>query len=146
MKRMWIPLLFGLLAGMLAACGGASQALALNIEDVWARPGSTGGNGAVYFVIDNPTGEADSLLRASGDIAQSVELHESVMKDDGTMSMVPQEQVPVAAGSQVAFKPGGLHVMLVNLQQDLAPGDQFPLTLTFQNAGEIEIQATVREP
>ena len=145
MKRALIPLLI-LFAWVLAACGGSPAGGELEVVDVWARPGTTGANSAVYFTINNPTGEADSLLRAGGDVARSIELHESVMKDDGTISMVPQEQVPVEAGGRVEFKPGGLHVMLVDLQQNLAPGDEFSLTLTFQNTGDIEVQVPVREP
>ena len=68
------------------------------------------------------------------------------MSDEGTMSMQPQENVPIPNGSEVAFEPGGLHVMLINLESDLRPGDGFSLSLNFQQAGTVEIEVPVREP
>jgi copper(I)-binding protein len=46
----------------------------------------------------------------------------------------------------VEFEPGGLHVMLVNLSRDLKSGDQFKITLNFQNAGDMALDAEVMEP
>ena len=66
--------------------------------------------------------------------------------EGGVMMMVQQENVPVSAESQVEFKPGGLHVMLIGLKQDLNPGDTFAVTLNFENAGEITLDVPVREP
>lgn len=50
------------------------------------------------------------------------------------------------AGGAVAFKPGGLHVMLMDLERDLKPGDTFSLTLKFEKAGARSVQVTVRQP
>jgi copper(I)-binding protein len=69
-----------------------------------------------------------------------------VSMDSAVMVMVPRENVPVKAGSQVAFQPGGLHVMLVGLQQDLQPGDHFTITLNFEKAGPVSLDVAVREP
>ena len=66
--------------------------------------------------------------------------------DNAVMVMVPRENVPVNAGGQVAFQPGGLHVMLVGLQQDLQPGDHFTITLNFEKAGPVNLDVAVREP
>ena len=62
------------------------------------------------------------------------------------MTMVQQENVPVAAGSQVTFEPGGLHVMLIGLTEDLKPGASFKVTLHFEKAGTITLDVPVREP
>jgi len=64
----------------------------------------------------------------------------------GVMMMVQQENVPVGAQSQIEFSPGGLHVMLIGLNQDLNPGDTFQVTLNFENAGQITMDVPVREP
>ena len=64
----------------------------------------------------------------------------------GVMTMVQQENVPVGAQSQIEFSPGGLHVMLIGLNQDLNPGDTFQVTLNFENAGQITMDVPVREP
>jgi hypothetical protein len=84
------------------------------------------------------------LRSASGSVAASVELHMSQM-DNGVMKMQPQEMVEVPAQNKVEFKPGGLHIMLVNLKQDLKSGDRFELTLQFDKAGAQTIQVIVKE-
>jgi copper(I)-binding protein len=77
-------------------------------------------------------------------VAASVELHKTVM-ENGVMKMQPQESVEVPAHNKVEFKPGSLHIMLVNLKQDLKPGDRLELTLQFDKAGAKTIQVSVQE-
>lgn len=125
---------------LLSAC----QPKTITISDAWARPGSRGGNSAVFFVINNPTTRDDSLMSARGDVALNIELHRTTM-NQGVMKMEPQSSVMVPAESQMAFKPGDYHVMLINLGSDLRLGDSFPLVLTFENAGEITLQVRVKE-
>lgn len=126
----------------LVAC---SQNDALTVSDVWARPGLADGNSAVFFTIDNPLGEDDRLLSAASDVAGAVEVHRTIMVDD-TMQMQRQDFVAVPAGETLAFKPGDYHVMLIGLHDDLAVGDSFHVTLTFENAGDIPLDVTVQEP
>jgi periplasmic copper chaperone A len=127
---------------LLSACGGSSG---LTVTDVWARPGNADGNSAIYFVV-TPGSQADTLLSANSDVAMMVELHESTMAADGTMMMNQQENVPIPTGSKFEFKPGGFHVMLMGLKNDLKVGDMFKATLKFEKAGEITVDVTVREP
>lgn len=142
MKRTFPLLIFILILTFTAGCVSSS----LTVKDAWARPSNAGGVGAVYFIIDNPADQDDILLSADSDAAEQVELHQSTMNDDGIMSMQQQESVPVPGGSIVEFNPGGLHVMLINLEKDLEPGDTLTFSLNFQNAGHIQLEATVREP
>jgi hypothetical protein len=128
-----------LAALLLAACAGPQ---ALQVQDAWARPLPAGSNGGVFFVIENSTGQADRLLSASALVADVTELHMSMMHD-GVMQMQMQESVEIPARAEVAFKPGGLHVMLIGLKQGLQPGDTFPLTLIFEKAGKIQVEVTV---
>jgi copper(I)-binding protein len=134
----------GLLIAILIAVGCGGQTLA--VEEAWARPAITGGTGGVYFAIDNPTSQPDILLSAASDVAGSVELHMSMMQEDGAMTMAHQDSVPVPANDRVEFKPGGLHVMLIDLNRDLTAGERFQITLQFQNAGEVSVEAEVKEP
>ena len=132
---------FSVLTLLTSACGAGGGELQVN--DGWARPGLAGGNGGVFFVINNPVG-ADMLLSASSDVANTVEMHKTVLQD-GNMQMVQQMNVPVPIG-ETAFESGDLHVMLIGLKIDLKPGDMFTLTLMFENAGEKKLTVTVREP
>lgn len=137
-------LLFILLAvANLSACAPASGTL--TISDAWARPASKGENGAVYFVIQNNTASDDALINASTDIASTTEAHMSMMNDQGVASMQMQEAAMVPAGENTAFKPGGLHIMMVSLKQDLKVGDTFILTLQFEKAAEISLLVEVKE-
>ncbi len=117
----------------------------LQVIDPWARPGTVGGNSAVYFTIDNPAAQADTLLSAAGDIAGEVELHLSKPGMDGVMMMEQQASVPVAGNSAVFFAPGGLHVMLIGLNQELLAGESFVLQLQFENRGEVTVTVPVEE-
>lgn len=139
MKKMQLWLGFVIVALTLSACGSNR----LNVEDVWVRPGIAGGNSAVYFVINNPAGTEDVLLSAKTPASPSAEMHMSQMDENGVMQMQQQLSVSIPARSQVEFQPGGLHVMLINLPQDLNAGETISLTLTFQNAGEIELSVPV---
>lgn len=145
MKKVLIGLLVlvlvgGILTALLYRPGGFA------VRDAWARTGQAGGNSAVYFVVDNRTSEDDALLGAACDAAMMTQVHETSIDASGTASMHEQASVSTAAHRQTAFQPGGLHVMLMDLKQDLTAGDSLVVTLTFEKAGQIEIEAQVREP
>ena len=129
---------------LVSACGAASGEL--TIQDAWARPANTGENGAAYFIIENGTASDDSLMSVSSDIATAAEVHMSMGDANGVMSMQMQEAVTIPAGEPVEFKPGGLHVMLVNLTRDLKPGETITLTLNFKETGNVVVEVPVKEP
>jgi copper(I)-binding protein len=131
-----------MVAGWLLA-GCASGQLA--VTNIFGLPGSIGGVCAAYFTIDNSTDQVDVLIGASSDIAEVVDMHATVSDAGGVVSMVKQDAVAVPAHGRVEFQPGGLHIMFTNLKRDLKAGDSFPLTLRFQQRGEIQIQVTVKE-
>jgi copper(I)-binding protein len=128
---------------LFSAC--ARNAARVDVSEVWARPGAEGGNSAIYFKVENNTEQDEALLGAACEAAEHVELHMSAMEEDGTMSMHPQHSVPILSGEAVQFAPGGLHVMMIDLRGDLQTGDEFPLTLQFENTGELQVIVTVKE-
>lgn len=130
-------------AFILSACGAAAEE-GMQIRDAWMRPAASGGNGAVYFALQNNTSTADELLGASSDVAEVLEIHESAMEGD-VMSMNMLPSLPLAAGEEVTFEPGGLHIMLIGLKQDLQPDDQLELVLHFRSSGDLTITAHVGE-
>ena len=132
-----------MLATVLAACADDAAADPV-IENVWARPGDTGDNSAAYMDISND-GDADlTLIGASGDIAGAVEVHESSM-EDGMMQMEEIPELVIEAGETVSLEPGGYHIMMMNLEQDLEVGDTFQITLEFEDHDDIELDVTVEE-
>ncbi len=91
--------------------------------------------------------EPVSLVAASTPAAGVAEVHEMAMEKD-VMKMRPVKKLDVAPGKPVELKPGGYHVMLMDLKQPLKAGDTVPLTLTFEKADKsrqtVEVKAEVR--
>lgn len=104
-----------------------------------------GGNSAVYMVIQGGNA-ADALVGVSTDVSEVVEMHETIMDNDVMrMQPVAGQRIDIPANGMVEFKPGGLHIMLINLKQPLMPGENFDLTLDFEQAGQRVVSVEVRE-
>ncbi|MEZ4503425.1 MAG: copper chaperone PCu(A)C [Dehalococcoidia bacterium] len=121
----------------------------ITISEPWARAtaGNPDENSAVYMVITNGADEADRLVSASVDdeLASTVELHETVMQN-GQMRMQPVEGWDVAADAgTLELSQGANHVMLIGLSKQLVVGDTVGLTLHFERAGDVHVDAPVRE-
>ncbi|MFP4004365.1 MAG: copper chaperone PCu(A)C [Alphaproteobacteria bacterium] len=125
-----------------AACAQAGE---LQVVGGWVtEPIGNVQNSAAYFTVENKTGEADRLTAASTSVAARAELHTHIT-EDGVMQMRKLSHVEIPAGQNVRFKPGGLHVMLLDLKQPLKAGERVPLTLTFEKAGEVTVELPVRQ-
>ena len=125
---------------LLSACEASEG---IEVSDAWARTATEGTNSAVYFVIQNHNADADEVIGASTDIANAAEVHESKMEGD-VMRMNHMDSVTLDPSVKVEFMPGGLHVMLIGLKQDLKAGDQVEVTLHFKNNSDLIVKATVR--
>jgi copper(I)-binding protein len=115
----------------------------LVIESPWARASVTR-TGAAYLTVRNGGDEDDRLIGLSTEVADRAKLHASVVQD-GVMRMRPVDAVEVPAHGEAALEPGGLHVMLIGLKAPLEEGGSFALTLTFEDAGEVEVTATIED-
>ena len=103
--------------------------------------------GAVFLTLHSPQTGIDKLLGASTDKAPTVEIHESYVDEaDGTMQMRKVESVEILPNQQVELKPGGFHIMLIDLPAPLVEGETFDVTLNFQNAGSVVVPVTVTAP
>lgn len=147
MKKIFVFVLAGAL--LLSACGGGmtedEHGEGVEAHDYWARAAMAGGNSAVYMLLHNHSTEGDTLLSASSDVAEAVELHLSQMNADGTMAMVQQEKIDLPADGEVELKPGSYHIMLIGLKQELVVGSEITITLTFEHAGEITLTVPVKD-
>ena len=117
----------------------------LMIQDPYARTmGGVGTSGAVFFTVMNHGAEEDRLIDARSDVAQKVELHTHKDDGNGVMQMlhVPEGFV-IPAGGEHALARGGDHVMLMGLTREVDDGDVIILTLVFEKAGEVVIEAPV---
>ena len=99
--------------------------------------------GAGYMTLTNIGTEADRLLAAEGEIAERIEIHQTVVTDGVARMQEQTEGLALEPGTTVVLEPGGLHLMMLGLTGPLNEGDDVPLTLTFEQAGEIEIELAV---
>lgn len=141
--------------GCLALASWTAQAHGSQVGDIRidhpyatpTRPGMT--TGAVYFRSLSNTGKVeDRLVAASTPAAARVELHRMQMHGN-VMRMAPVSHVFLAARATVPMKHGshdGHHLMLFDLKAPLKDGDRFPLSLTFEKAGTVQVQVWVQTP
>ena len=115
----------------------------LHIQHPWSRAlPPVAPTGAAYMVIENRGDASDTLTGAVTPVAEYTELHEHVHQGE-LMKMQRIDEVAIAAGEQVEFSPGGHHVMLFELKEPLVAGNKYPMTLTFERAGEVEVEVYV---
>lgn len=139
MKRI-LPILFVVLF-ILSACGSEKG---IETHNAWMRPTAKGENGSVYFELHNHSSTADELLSITSDVAEAVEIHESKMEGD-VMKMDMLTSLPIDGFADMAFKPGGLHVMLVNLNKDFKINDEFVIVLHFKTYKDITVHVIVKD-
>lgn len=124
---------------------GHSQSSGLSIDHSWARTSPPGAPSAGFLTIHNGTDQNEVLLAVSGDFARRLEVHQSFMAD-GVMKMEEQKAgVVIPAGETVVFEPGGYHLMFMGLDKNFEKGEVYSVTLTFENAGDVELNLPVME-
>lgn len=116
----------------------------LKVGHPWSRATPPSAKvGAGYLSIANQGGVPDRLIAASSPAAGRVEIHEMSM-ESGVMRMRELAQgLAVPAGQRVELKPGGLHLMLMDLAAPLREGGMVPVTLTFERAGRLEVELKI---
>lgn len=151
MKNKWLTwlLVVGLLLSPVLSQAQAADegCAAVSLFNGWARSAPEGmPNGAVFGFLVNLSDQEDTLLSAKTDVAEAVEFHETIVGENDVMQMQPVEGgFVIPPNGYLELKPGGLHVMLINLTSPLEAGSTFALTLNFEQAGEVEVSVPVRE-
>ena len=115
---------------------------ALTLDHLWIKGVPGARNGAMYVEIINNGDSADRLVGARAHIAKKVMLHTQRI-EDGITRMRHIDGIDIPAGSTVRLAPGGDHIMLIGLKGMLMDGELVPVTLVFEKAGEISLQAVV---
>lgn len=117
----------------------------ISVSDPYVRavpPGQP--NSAAFLVLKNADSADHSLVKAASPAASVVELHTHV-QEGGMMKMRPVEKIDIKAGSEAVLQPGGLHIMMIDLTKPLSPGDNVPITLTFEDGSSKSIEAPVQK-
>ena len=133
MKRLLLMLLFA-----------SSPALAqIQIEKPWTRASAPAAKVAGgYMLIRNAGATADRLVAVSSPAAAKVEMHVHV-NDNGVMKMREVRGYDVPAKGSFELKPGGAHLMFVDIKRPLKEGDKLPVKLKFEKAGEVSAEFQV---
>lgn len=134
------------IAAMMALTSTAWAQTTVKVEDAWVR-GTVAQQQATGAFMRLTASQNARLVEASSPVAGVTEVHEMAMEND-VMRMRQIQGLPLAAGQTVELKPGGFHVMLMNLKQTLQAGQNVPITLVFEDANQNrftqQIQAPVR--
>ncbi len=159
------------LALVAAACGSSSKPSAtttagITVTSPWAySTADVATTGVVYLGLRNAGATDDALVgaRVPASVAKTVELHQTVATPGSTMDgamgmgasttttpasalqmMNPVDRIAVPAGATVTLQPGGYHLMLMDLAKPLRAGETVAVTLTFEHAPPVTVQAAVR--
>lgn len=98
---------------------------------------------AAFMTLKNTSDEDVFLVSAKSSVANTVELHTHNMSN-GVMKMRQVEQITIPANSSVQLKPSGLHIMLIELTQDLTKKTRVPLELIFKDGSSLKIEAPIK--
>ena len=127
MKRHTLVTFLALASGLLQA---NAQAQTLTVQDAWARP-TVAGQKTSGAYMKLTARENLQLVGASSPVAGVTEVHEMKMEGD-VMKMRALPALELPAGKAVELKPGGYHIMLMDLKGQLKEGDMVPLTLVVE--------------
>jgi copper(I)-binding protein len=114
----------------------------IKVENAYTRATVPGQMAAGGFMKIENKGIADQLVSASSPVAGEVQLHEMAM-DGNVMRMRQVKDIALPAGGALELKPGGLHLMFMNIKAPLAVGETVPVKLKFAKAGEVEVKMPV---
>lgn len=116
----------------------------IKIESAWARPSlGEARTSAIYLNIVN-AGAQDNLVIAETDVTAHTELHKTIV-ENGISKMTHIHNLTIPANSNVEMKPGGLHIMLMQLPKLLKHNEQIKLKLKFETCGIIELEVPVKD-
>ncbi len=116
----------------------------LQIAQPWSRATPKGAKVAGgYLKITNAGQAADRLIGGSTEVSGPIEVHEMRM-DQGVMTMREVKGgLEIKPGATVELKPGGLHLMFVDLKRQLAKGERVRASLQFEKAGKVDVEFAV---
>ena len=126
--------------------GNGSDGGKIEVRDATVAVPLNPSQAAVRFVIDNGTDVDDALIGATSPVAAGAMVHKSDVDAEGRSTMDAVPSLPIPAEASIVFDPGGLHVMLTGLTEDLEEGDTFPMTLLFEEAGKVDVTVDVVAP
>ena len=133
------------IAAILALSAGVVSAQTIEVKDAWARA-TVQGQRATGAFMKLTAKEGGKLVSVASPVAGVVEVHEMKMDGDVMKMRAVQGGLDLPAGKAVELKPGGYHVMLMDLKTDLKKDTTIPLTLIFKDAKGVETKTEIKVP
>ncbi|MBL8420498.1 MAG: copper chaperone PCu(A)C [Dechloromonas sp.] len=142
MKRLSM-LAAGVLFSTAVLAGAADN---VSVQDPYVRlaPPNAPATGA-FMVIKNNGDKDVKVVKAGNPVSKATELH-THLNEGGVMKMRPVAAIEIKAKGEAVLKPGGLHVMLIDLQAAMQEGDSVPITLIFDDGSSKQVAAKVVRP
>ena len=137
-----------LLAASLMFSAGVLAGAADNVpvQDPYVRlaPPNAPATGA-FMVIKNNGDKDVKVLKADNPVSKVTELH-THLNEGGVMKMRPVPSIDIKAKGEAVLKPGGLHVMMIDIKAPMKEGDVVPITLSFDDGSTKQVDAKVVRP
>jgi len=134
------------LAVLSAPIFAAGAADVVTVVDPYVRmapPGAT--TTGAFMVLKNGGAKDVKVVKADNPASKVTELH-THLNEGGVMKMRPVKDIEVKAKGETALKPGGLHVMMIDMKGPMKEGDMIPITLTFDDGSSKKVDAKVVKP
>lgn len=127
---------------MLALCLALPAWAQVSVETPWSRATPPGAKIGVGFLRLKNAGAAERVVGAASPAAGRVEMHVT-SRDGDVMKMRQVDSFEIPAGGTFELKPGGAHLMLMDLRRPLMQGETVPLTLKLEKGGELNVALKV---
>ena len=133
-----------LAAGLLFSAGVlAGAADNVSVQDPYVRLAPPNAAATAAFMVIRNTGDKDvKVVKADNPVSKATELH-THLNEGGVMKMRPVPAIEIRAKGEAVLRPGGLHVMMIDLKAPIKEGDSVPITLTFDDGSSKQVDAKV---
>jgi copper(I)-binding protein len=139
---------FSLLLVSLMVSAGALAAAAdmVTVNEPYVRLAPPNAPATAAFMVIKNAGDKDvKVVKADNPASKVTELH-THLNENGVMKMRPVAAIDVKSKGEAVLKPGGLHVMLIDMKAPMKEGDVVPITLTFDDGSSKKVDAKVVKP
>lgn len=141
MKR--LSVIFAALSLSTATFAGAADDVVVHEPYVRLAPPNAPATGA-FMVLRNGGAKAVKLVKAENPASRLTELHNHI-NDNGVMRMRQVPAIEIPAKGEAVLKPGGLHVMLIDMKAPLSEGQVVPITLGFDDGSSKVVEVKVQK-
>jgi len=114
------------------------------VSDAWIREVPVNSDvSALYFEVKNSGDGEDWIVSIDTPLSQKAEIHNTLIDSNGSATMVRLEDVKIASGESLKLSPGGMHVMLIGLKENIRAGQEYTVNINFKNSGNEKVTAKV---